>query len=182
MVTRNSSSVFSPFGSVPAVRLRSSTAHQRSDKRHVMARRDVHLADIEDPGILRPRKSVRRAIAPTMLPRGELPLELADSLPAGEAGGAKARHGADSGGRLSGLFAYRTPPPGPGVPRKGSLPPFEGLAEGRHRVEEVFVRLGHPDLVDQELHRLDRIELGEGLPEEPQPLELVALDEEFLFP
>ena len=39
-----------------SVRLRSSTAHQGSDKRHFLARGNVHLADIKDSGILKPGK------------------------------------------------------------------------------------------------------------------------------
>src|SRR5204863_7268062 len=56
------------------------------------------------------------------------------------------------------------------------------LPQGRHRVEKVLVRLGHADLVDEELHPLHGVELGERLSEEPEPLELVPLDQELFLP
>src|SRR5713101_7459683 len=43
-----------------------------------------------------------------------------------------------------------------------------------HLVEELLVRLGGPDLVVQELHRLDRIQLGEQLAQDPDAIQHVA--------
>src|SRR5439155_17248811 len=51
-----------------------------------------------------------------------------------------------------------------------------------HRVEELLVRLGAPDLVVQEFHRLDRVQLGEELAQDPDAVEHVARQQQLLLP
>src|SRR5262249_26811570 len=55
-------------------------------------------------------------------------------------------------------------------------------AERLHRGQELLVRPGHPELVDQKLHRFHGIQLGQRLPQEPQALEFVPLDQELFLP
>src|SRR5262247_2902097 len=57
-----------------------------------------------------------------------------------------------------------------------------GLGQLVHLGEEVLVRLGHFELVQQELHGLDGVELAQRLPQEPHLLKLVLLQEELLLP
>src|SRR5438093_9992720 len=51
-----------------------------------------------------------------------------------------------------------------------------------HRVEDLLLRLRALDLVVQELHRLDRVQLGEQLPQDPDAVEHVARQEQLLLP
>src|SRR5207247_7505702 len=65
--------------------------------------------------------------------------------------------------------------PAPGRTRKT-------LAHRVHRSQELLVGLGELELVQQELHSLDRVELGQRLAEEPDLLELVLLEEQLFLP
>src|SRR5215831_7190709 len=56
-----------------------------------------------------------------------------------------------------------------------------GLPHLAHRAQEVLVGLGQLDLVEQELHGFHGVELGQGLAEEPDLLELVLLQEELFL-
>src|SRR5262249_8652702 len=51
-----------------------------------------------------------------------------------------------------------------------------------HRVEELLIRLRSADLVVQELHRLDGVELSEELAENPDAIQHVARQQQLLFP
>src|SRR2546428_13759150 len=51
-----------------------------------------------------------------------------------------------------------------------------------HRGQELLVGLRELELVQQELHALDGVELGERLAEEPHLLQLVLLEEQLFFP
>src|SRR5438876_5904260 len=51
-----------------------------------------------------------------------------------------------------------------------------------HRVEELLVRLRALDLVVQEFHRLDRVQLGEELAQDPDAVEHVARQQQLLLP
>src|SRR5215510_15488092 len=50
-----------------------------------------------------------------------------------------------------------------------------------HGAQEVLVGLGQLDLVEQELHGFHGVELGQGLAEKPDLLELVLLQEELFL-
>src|SRR5499426_1433967 len=83
-------------------------------------------------------------------------------------------------------FTVATPSRSPRIPapaetRKtpGRAP---GLAHRMHRGQELLVRLGELELVQQELHPLDRVELGERLAKEPDLLQLVLLEEQLFLP
>src|SRR5262245_3339629 len=58
---------------------------------------------------------------------------------------------------------------------------MRALRELVHLVQEVLVALRQLELVQQELHRLDRIQLRERLPEEPDLLELILLEQQLLL-
>src|SRR5919197_1801013 len=51
-----------------------------------------------------------------------------------------------------------------------------------HRIEELLVRLRTANLVVEELHRLDRVELREELAQDPHPVQHVARQEKLLLP
>src|ERR1700675_3448746 len=55
------------------------------------------------------------------------------------------------------------------------------LGELIHLVQEVLIGLGELELVEQELHRLDGVELGQRLPKQPDLLQLVLLEEELFL-
>src|SRR6185369_8054910 len=55
------------------------------------------------------------------------------------------------------------------------------LAHRVHGGQELLVAAGLLELVEQELHGLDRIELGQGLAEQPDLLQLVLLQQQLLF-
>src|SRR6185295_12567641 len=65
--------------------------------------------------------------------------------------------------------------------------PYQNSPGGRnclslvHRVEELLIRLRSPDLIMEELHRLDRIELREQLAQDPDPVQDVAGDEKLFL-
>src|SRR6266542_7051113 len=59
-------------------------------------------------------------------------------------------------------------------------PPTD-LAQLVHLVEEVLVGLRQLELVEQELHRLDGLQLGERLAEQADLLELVLLEEQLFL-
>src|SRR5574341_2147044 len=56
-----------------------------------------------------------------------------------------------------------------------------GLPHAVHGREEFAVRLRELELVEQELHRLHGVQLGEGLAQEPDLLELVLLEEQLFL-
>src|SRR5881397_1149951 len=62
--------------------------------------------------------------------------------------------------------ALRAPPPKGGEGR----PPPTWLPQAVHGGQEFFVRLGELELVEQELHGLHGVELGERLAKEPDLL------------
>src|SRR5262245_49425998 len=55
------------------------------------------------------------------------------------------------------------------------------LAHRVHGGQELAVGLGQLELIEQEFHGLDRIELGERLAEQPHLLQLVLLEEQLLL-
>src|SRR5205814_5265846 len=62
---------------------------------------------------------------------------------------------------------------------RGSRRP--ALRELIHLVQEILVALRQLELVQQELHRLHRIQLRERFPEEPNLLELVLLEQQLFL-
>src|SRR5262245_4090957 len=64
---------------------------------------------------------------------------------------------------------------------EGVEAPSECLPELVHLIEEVLIGPGQLELVQEELHGLDRVQLGQGLPEQPDLLELVLLEEQLLL-
>src|SRR5947208_10066999 len=63
----------------------------------------------------------------------------------------------------------------------GPLPP-KGLPQAVHGGQELFVRLGELELVEQQLHGFHGVQLGERLAEEPDLLQLVLLEQELFLP
>src|SRR5204863_466504 len=60
--------------------------------------------------------------------------------------------------------------------------PGTRLPHAVHGGEELLVALGLLELVEEELHRLDRIQLRERLAQQPDLLELVLLEQELFLP
>src|SRR2546423_5804674 len=60
--------------------------------------------------------------------------------------------------------------------RKGAKAPLRASSHAVHGGQELLVGLGLLELVEQELHGLDRVELREGLAKQPDLLELVLLE------
>src|SRR3989441_12704525 len=86
-------------------------------------------------------------------------------------------------------FIRATPSGAPRIPaltrtRKNPSPasPPGGSPHRVHRGQELLVRLRELELVQQELHALHGVELGERLAQEPDLLELVLLEEQLFLP
>src|SRR5882672_7765506 len=82
-------------------------------------------------------------------------------------------------------FTVATPSRPPRIPASAGTRKTEAsahLAHRMHRGQEFLVRLGELELVQQQLHPLDGVELGERLAKEPDLLELVLLEEQLFLP
>src|SRR5262245_333130 len=56
-----------------------------------------------------------------------------------------------------------------------------GLRSLAHRLQEVAISLGSLEFVVEEFHRLDRVELGEDLAENPDPVQHALAQKELLL-
>src|SRR5580765_732038 len=77
------------------------------------------------------------------------------------------------------LRATKNTSPGRNTQNRGIQP---RLPHRVHRGQELLVGLGELELVQQELHALDGVELRECLAKEPDFLKLVLLEEQLFFP
>src|SRR5262245_32906407 len=84
-----------------------------------------------------------------------------------------------AGAARSGLPSRSSEKAGPCTRNRAAEAIWTSLA---HRVEEVLVPLGAPDLVVEELHGLDGVELRQQLPQDPDPVQHLARHQQLLLP